>query len=452
LTERDGALLPQLAAAVAALRERAISVTDKGFGGLAAGRPLTAARLAADRPSLFGPDFTLPLLILRERALQANIAAMAAYCAAAGVRLAPHGKTTMAPQLIARQLSAGAWGVSAATIAQVQALRAFGVPRVLLANELTDRSGIGWLARELAADPGFECCVYVDSLAGVRLLADGWAAARPLPVLVELGRPGGRTGCRSVEEAVVVARAAAASGRLRLAGAAGFEGTFGGDGGPAALAEVGRFCQDLRRLGDLLPRDALADGYLLSAGGSAYFDIVVRELTVAAPGRVAPTVVLRSGAYITHDHGFYAARIPGGVPEAAQRDVESGEAGKTKPAARVGPALRPAIELWAPVLSRPEPHRAIIGAGRRDVSFDQGWPVPLWIRRPDGSQIAATGHQVTGLDDQHGYLSLPGHRPADVGDLVGLGISHPCTALDKWRVIPVVDDQYRVTDAIHTFF
>jgi D-serine deaminase-like pyridoxal phosphate-dependent protein len=453
LTERDAALPPQVAAAVAALRERAISVTDKGFGAQAAGRPLTAARLAADRPSLFGPGFTLPLLILREQALQANIAAMAAYCAAAGVWLAPHGKTTMAPQLIARQLAAGAWGVSAATIAQVQVLRAFGVPRVLLASELTDSAGTGWLAHELAADPGFECYVYVDSLAGVRLLAEGWAAAaRPLPVLVELGRPGGRTGCRSLDEAVVVARAAAASGQLRLAGAAGFEGTFGGDGGPAALAEVGRFCRDLRRLGDLLPRDGAAGGYLLSAGGSAYFDIVVRELTAASPGRVAPTVVLRSGAYITHDHGFYAVRIPGGRPGTAERGAATHGAGEAEQAAGGWPALRPAIELWAPVLSRPEPHRAIIGAGRRDVSFDQGWPVPLWIRRPDGSRLAATGHQVTGLDDQHGYLRLPGHSPADAGDLVGLGISHPCTALDKWRVIPVVDDQYRVTDAIHTFF
>jgi D-serine dehydratase len=321
------------------------------------------------------------------------------------------------------------------------------VPRVLLANELTDRPGIGWLARELAADPGFECYVYVDSLAGVRLLAENWTAPRPLPVLVELGRTGGRAGCRTVDEAVAVARAAAASGQLRLAGAAGFEGTFGGDAGPAALADVGQFCRDLRRLGDLLPRDGAGEGYVLSAGGSAYFDIVIRELTVATPGQPAPTVVLRSGAYITHDHGFYASRIPGHRPGEG-----GGGAGETGPAAGAGPVLSPAIELWAPVLSRPEPHLAIIGAGRRDVSFDQGWPVPLWIRRPDGSQATATGHQVTGLDDQHGYLSLPGHSPVEPGDLVGLGISHPCTALDKWRVIPVVDDQYRVTDAIHTFF
>src|SRR6266566_3976658 len=104
--------------------------------------------------------------------------------------LAPHGKTTMAPQIIARQLAAGAWGLTAATIPQVQVFRAFGVPRILIANELTDRGGIEWLAAELAADPGFECYAYVDSIRGVALL-DGLlraaGAARPLPVLVELG-------------------------------------------------------------------------------------------------------------------------------------------------------------------------------------------------------------------------------------------------------------------------
>src|SRR5262249_55824953 len=118
---------------------------------------------------------------------------MAAYCAAAGVRLAPHGKTTMAPQLFARQLAAGAWAVTAATVGELHVCREFGIPRVLLANELTDPAGATWLAGELAARPGFECYVYADSLAGVRLLDEAVRQAspgRPLSVLVELGYPG----------------------------------------------------------------------------------------------------------------------------------------------------------------------------------------------------------------------------------------------------------------------
>jgi D-serine deaminase-like pyridoxal phosphate-dependent protein len=188
------ALPERLAAAVTGLRNRPIAATDKGFGRHGA---VTAAALAQQRPALFGGGFDTPVLVLREAALRQNIEAMAAYCTAAGVLHAPHGKTTMAPQLIARQLTAGAWAVTAATIAQAQVYRAFGVPRVLIANQITERGAAEWLARELAADPAFDCYAYADSMAGVALLDEAAATARPgrpLKVLVELGYPGGRAG------------------------------------------------------------------------------------------------------------------------------------------------------------------------------------------------------------------------------------------------------------------
>jgi len=425
--------------AVAELRERPVSAGDLVAGGLA---PASTAQVAGQRLSLFGGDFTLPTLVLRESAVEQNVAGMAAWCAAAGVELAPHGKTTMAPQLFARQLAAGAWGMTAATAGHLRAYRAFGVPRILLANELTDPAAVAWLAAGLAADPGFDCYVYVDSLAGIALL-DGVLRersplARPLPVLVELGQPGGRTGCRSVPEAVAVATTAAGTGTLRLAGAAGYEGSIGHDTEPGTLAAIGSFCRDLHqlgeRLGDLVPGP---EPVLVSAGGSSYFDIVAAALTQPTGDRRPLRAVLRSGAYITHDHGLYATLSPG-------------RPGQT---ARTGPGLVPALELWAGVLSRPEPGLALLNAGRRDAPFDQGNPIPLWVR-PRGSEAIgpAAGLRVTKLDDQHAYLAVPPDASLAPGDLVGLGISHPCTAFDKWRLLPMVDDGYRVTDLIHTFF
>jgi D-serine deaminase-like pyridoxal phosphate-dependent protein len=434
--------------AISALREKRITVTDKGFGRLASSSPLTAASLGRSRPSLFGGDFLLPLMVLRESALASNIESMAGYCAAAGVLLAPHGKTTMAPQLMGRQLEAGAWAVTAANVAQVQSFRSFGIPRILIGNEVTERAAIAWLAGELAADPEFECYCFVDSLAGVALLDDALRAGRPaagaadgdprLRVLVELGRPGGRAGCRSVDEAAAVARAAAAAPALCLAGAAGYDGGVGHDDSDATLAAVAGFCRDLRRLGDRIATlPGGQDGYLLSAGGSGYFDVVVRELTAPGAGGPVPTVVLRSGAYISYDHGYYGRIAPGTRPD------------------RPGPRLVPAFELWAAVLSRPEPGLAIVGAGRHHVAFDQDMPVPLWTR-PGGAARAdpapAAGMRVSAVDDQHAYLRLPADSALAPGDLVGMGISHPCTTFDKWRVIAVVDDDHHVIDAIHTFF
>ncbi|MGH3202285.1 MAG: alanine racemase, partial [Streptosporangiaceae bacterium] len=326
------ALPPLITERLGALRERAIEPTEKGFGSLR-GRA-SAASLAATRSPLAQADLVFPLLTLRESALEGNLAAMAGYCARAGVALAPHGKTAMSPELAARQLAHGAWGITVASIGQLQAYRAFGFPRLLLANELTDAAGIAWLAGELAADPGFEAYCYVDSTDGVAILdrvLRRHRAGRPLPVLVEIGHPGGRTGCRTDGQALTVAEAAQASGTLTVAGVAGYEGTIGGSSERQTLSEVTAFCRRLRGLAD-----ALGEGpapRIVTAGGSAYFDVVTRELT--APGRTPVQVILRSGAYLTYDHGFYGTVSPAG----------RGAAG--------APALRPALELWAHVLSRP---------------------------------------------------------------------------------------------------
>ena len=415
-----------------ALRNRPIEPTEKGFCALAGGQdgPVTAARLATATPPLHAAGFSYPLLTLRQAAVRNNVEAMAAYCAAAGVELAPHGKTAMSPELAALQLSHGAWGITVATIGQLATYRAFGFPRLLLANELVDGAGIAWLAAELAADPGFEAYCYVDSVDGVSVLdrvLTAHPAGRPLPVLVEIGHAAGRTGCRTDEAALAVAKAAAATGTLTLAGVAGYEGNLRGATPAQTLGLVGSFCRRLRALADLLPTDREP---IVTAGGSAYFDVVAAEL--AAGDGV--TAILRSGAYLTHDHGDYQAISP------ATRGVAG------------APALRPAIEVWAQVLSRPEPGLALLGAGRRDAGFDSGLPVPLRAVRRDGGRLGVDGTAVTELNDQHAYLRLPEGSALAPGDLVGLGISHPCTTLDKWRVIPVVNSDDRVVDVVHAFF
>jgi D-serine dehydratase len=427
-------LPPLVAERLRALRERPAEPTDKGFGLLASGMDGPApAGLARTRPAVHAAGFSYPVLTLRESALAGNLAAMAAYCGRAGVGLAPHGKTAMSPELAARQLASGAWGITVATIGQLRAYRAFGFPRLLMANELVDETGIAWLAGELAADPGFSAYCYVDSADGVAIL-DRVLSARPagrrLPVLVEIGL--GRTGCRTDDEALAVAKAAAATGTLTVAGVAGYEGTIGGTGA-RALDTVAAFC---RRLANLATATAGGDSeFIVTAGGSVYFDVVARELTAGGSGFPAGmTVILRSGGYLFHDHGLYQAATP------AARGVAG------------APVFRPALELWAQVLSRPEPGLALLGAGRRDVGFDAGLPVPLRTRRGDGAAADLTGAEVTGLNDQHAYLRLDPGTALAPGDLVCLGISHPCTTLDKWRVIPVLDEEDRVIDAVHTFF
>jgi D-serine deaminase-like pyridoxal phosphate-dependent protein len=341
----------------------------------------------------------------------------------------------MAPQLWRRQLDAGAWGISAATAAQARVMRAAGVPRILVANPLTDVAAIRWAAHDLREDANELAC-YVDSERGVELLEAVLreeAPARPLPVLLELGHAGGRTGCRGAEEALAIARRVASSPSLSLVGLAGYEGTIAHDRKPTALEEVRRYLAGLRALGMRLgEHDLLSSGAFVSVGGSVFFDLVVDELGGGRSG-VAMPVVLRAGAYVVHDVGMYERSSP-----FAHRAVEG--------------RFRNAIEVWGAVLSTPEDGLAILGIGRRDVSFDQGLPRPLAVRRDGGPVEYLDGAvEANGLDDQHLYCRVRSGT-LRVGDLVALGISHPCSMFDRWRLIPMVDDNDAVVEVVATFF
>ena len=411
-------------------RDVRVDLTTKGFP--AVDRPISLSEVARQGWTL--ADLLPPVLVLRERALTHNIALMAEYCQAHGVELAPHGKTTMAPQLWRRQLEAGAWGITAATVGHARVMVAAGVPRVLIANEVTDPAAIAWIAAQLR-DTGAEILCAVDSSAGVELLAAGLhPVPRPLPVLVELGHPSGRTGCRSLEEALEVARLVTTKPSLRLAGATGFEGTIGHDRTPGCLDQVRAFLEGLAAFTARLRTDGLVEteDTWVSAGGSAFFDLVVERL--GPPAGVADRLVLRAGRYVTHDAGEDEQVSP-----FAQHDP--------------GRRFRSSLEIWGAVLSRPEGDLAIVGLGRRDVPFDRGLPLPFSIHRRSGEHIDIAGSLIIErLDDQHAYGRIRSEIVIEPGDLVGCGVSHPCTAFDKWRVIPVLDEDDRVIDAVATYF
>ena len=390
--------------------------------------------------SMLGGDFELPRLVLKRSALEHNIAAMAKFCAAHDVSIAPHAKTTMAPGILRRQTESGAWAMTVATMQQLRACVASGVTRVVVANEIVNPRAAEWLGRTLAAHDGaLEVFCLVDSAAGVARLSMGLRASsleRPLPVLVELGTAGGRAGARSIDDAVRVAQAAAESGVLKLAGVEGFEGILGATRSPDNLTKVDSYLRQMQDLARRLEADGLLEDVgevVLSAGGSTFFDRVA--IALGAVALRSPTrVVLRSGCYVTHDHGNYGGSAP--------LATEPGH-----------PGFVPALELWSEIISTPEPGRAIAGFGRRDAPFDAGLPVAL-ARIPAGETGVPVPMvaSVTGLNDQHAYLETVQAPEVEVGDRLICGIRHPCSAFDKWRKVPMVDDDYRVVEIIETFF
>ena len=435
--------LPYDGLVLAALDEQ---VLQPGIKGLPITEPLRQGAIGVQGWNVLHADTSFPVAVLKTSALRHNLDWMRRFCERYRVTLAPHGKTTMCPQLFGAQLANGAWGITLANVTQIQVAHRFGVRRVLLANQLVAPSDIRALFALLRGDPDFACIVLADSLAGVARLAEAAALhplPRPLPVLVELGLAGKRAGCRTLDAAITVARAIAGAPGLQLAGFEGYEGLLVTEDRAADLAAVDAFLAQLVELVRSADDEGLFIGaeILLSAGGSSYFDLVARGFG-AVGGLSRPLrAVLRSGCYLTSDHGTYERMIGELNAREAEKD-----------------GLRPALEVWAMVQSRPEPTLAILTMGKRDASYDADLPIPLsWHRPGPGTpHPLPAGCSIYKLNDQHAYLRLPEGHPLCtellVGDLVSCGISHPCTTFDKWPLILGVDDDYHVRGVYNTLF
>ena len=415
---------------------------DWRYKSFPSGRRTKIRDVGTRRWDVLGGEFLLPVMLLKDSALRHNSKLMASYCKQHDFLLAPHGKTSMAPQLWKMQLDDGAWAMTAATMSQVRVWRAIGTERVLLANELVEPASVRWVAGEMEADPTFDFYCLVDSVAGVGLLESALGVAklsRRLKVLLEVGYEGGRTGCRTRDQALAVASGVVGSEHLELAGVEGFEGLIDAGSLQGTLGAVDTFLHDLRTLVLELDRAGSFEqtpAVIVTAGGSAYPDRVVAGL--GGPWKLSKPVrlVMRSGCYITHDAIHYKDVSPFGG-----RIPETGE-------------LEEALEVWGAVLSLPEPGLAIVSFGKRDVSHDLELPVPRYVKTPGPQPPIPLRAEasIASLSDQHAFLKVGADANLNVGDLVGCGISHPCTAFDKWRLIPVVDDGYRVIDAVLTYF
>ena len=413
----------------------AISPLNKGLGSLQ--RELSPDAVAALDWNLLREDLSLPTAVLYEDKLQHNLEWMQKFIAAYGLKLAPHGKTTMAPRLFARQIEAGAWGITLATAHQTLVGYTHGVRRVLMANQLIGKVNMAIIAR-LLRDTDFEYYCLVDSSAQVEQLGAFFAdRGLRLSVLLELGVTGGRAGVRDEQQLrAVLAALARWSRSIALTGVEIYEGVLNDEMEIRAFLE--RTVAVTQRLA--AERRFQRTPILLSGAGSAWYDVVAEVFSAAGLGD-AIEVILRPGCYLTHDVGAYR--------EAQARILEH------NPIARhMNAGLLPALQVWAYVQSMPETEKAIIGMGKRDAAFDSGLPVPALHFRP-GNQAPTTApaHWVlTKMMDQHAYLQIAEGDDLRVVDMVGFDICHPCLTFDKWRVLPVLNNRYQVIDLVQTFF
>ncbi len=395
-------------------------------------------------------DLALPAMTLRDSAVANNLALMRDIAASHGISLAPHAKTTGAPQLYKMMLKdGGAWGFTAATVQQALLAARTGARNILLANQLAAPANVAHFVGLMNAFPQTKFMALVDSVDGAALLAK-WAKphlnGKKLSVLIEMGPAGGRAGARTLDQAKAVVAAVTSAPELELVGVEAYEGGVKAPTPEEVWAGVDKLLDLMlavfehgRQIGAFS-----GDEVILSAGSSTSFDQTIRRFGHLAKDK-GVRIVVRGGAFLALDHGFYRRRA-----------LDMDKRGKLAlPGGKTGSAsgFKPGLELWAAVQSLPDPRVAIMGMGMRDLPYDIELPIPLQRFR-DGklAEDLGSGWKMTKSNDQHCYVEYPEGADIRIGDILTFGISHTSTAFDKWDVVWRIADDFTVTGAVKTFF
>ena len=171
----------------------------------------------------FKTEVDTPALLVDLDVMEANIGRVAEICRTGGVGWRPHTKGQKTPEIIRKELAAGAIGVTCAKLGEAEVLAATGIRDILIANQIVGSAKMRRLVGLLAiADPivGVDSAAHVDELTAA-LLGTG----HTLPVVIEVDIGMHRAGVQPGPAAVALAHAIAARPVLRFAGVMGWEAT-----------------------------------------------------------------------------------------------------------------------------------------------------------------------------------------------------------------------------------
>ncbi|OCH62139.1 amino acid deaminase [Vibrio splendidus] len=385
---------------------------------------------------LVDEDISLPVAIIKQSALTNNLNWMQSFADHHQVKLSPHGKTSMTPAFFRQQLENGAWGITVATPAQAEVAAMAGAKRIIMANQLVGKTNMAIVEQLISEfDIDFYCCV--DSSVNVQQLNQYFSNTKQtLKVLIEFGVPGGRCGCRSPQEILELAQTIQDTPTLSLAGIEVYEGVIHGDN---AEQDIRTFLNQALTSVESLASDGLITGQpIITGAGSAWYDVVAECLA----NLTDYLAIIRPGCYAIHDTGIYL--------DAQSKVLQRAQVNQGY-ACELGGDLESALEVWAYVISRPEPTKLVVGLGKRDVAFDAGLPIAERGYR-NGEAISVKGLTSTAVMDQHTFVETDGSSEIEVGDMIAFSTSHPCLTFDKWRYIAISDDEHQVTKWVETCF
>jgi D-serine deaminase-like pyridoxal phosphate-dependent protein len=338
-----------------------------------------------------------PALVVDLDAMDRNLARMAAFARAQGVRLRPHAKMHKSAALARLQVDAGAVGVCVQKTSEAEALAAGGVNDIFISNEVIAQHKlhrVAKLANALALRGG-RLAMAVDSLAGVQALVQAMGPGENLiDVFVELDVGHGRCGVTTPVDAVALAREIACYPALRFAGLQAYHGRAQHlrgaqerrDAFATVLAQVQASCAALQAAG--LP------AALVTGAGTGTFALE------AASGVYGE---LQAGSFLFMDADY------------ARNEADPAQ-----------PQFGHALFVKTQVMSVCATH-AVCDAGHKSHAIDSGLPV-----------VHGAALEYCNGGDEHGILrgTHPNVKLPALGDVLWLIPGHcdPTVNLHDWMI------------------
>ena len=320
-------------------------------------------------------EIETPALMVDLDRMEANLERMAAFFRTVPAKLRPHFKNLRCPALAARQLDAGAIGITCATLNEAECLVEHGVHSILLANEIVDPAKILRFV-ELARQADILMCADNEKVAD-ELARAARNRQTAVSVLVDVNVGLNRCGVPPGEPALLLARAVLEKG-LRFRGLMGYEGHLsrklpGPEKETAVAAAMGplletRMC--LERLGITVE--------IVSVGGTGTYSI---------SGRLHGVTEIQAGSYLLMDTDY----------RKCCQDFDL------------------TLTVLAAAISKTDGERIVVDAGLKTLSCERGLPT---IKHPPGLSVRR-------LTAEHGIIELEDPEAAvDVGDKVEIWVHY----------------------------
>jgi 3-hydroxy-D-aspartate aldolase len=327
-------------------------------------------------------SFNTPVLVIDLDAFEQNVADMAAYANANGIRLRPHAKTHKCAEIARRQVAAGAVGVCCAKLGEAEAMAAGGIASILITSPVVSAPAINRLVM-LNTKIG-DLQVVVDNPDNARALAAAVGAGKHLTVLIDIDPGIRRTGVASAQDAVSLAQTIASLSQLAFAGVQYYCGR---------QQHIESYAE---RRTDIIDRTDYLRSVVTALTGAGF---APRVITGGGTGTHRIDVELgllnelQTGSYIFMDRQYNACDITGE---------------KT-------PGFATSLLIDTRVVSANTPGLGTIDAGFKAMATDGGPPTVL-----SGAPVGAAFHF---MGDEHG-LVLFGDASPPVGSIVTLAVPH----------------------------